>query len=341
MTNVYAVAMSPVLSACALHRHDCWEIILNLSGEGIETVGEEEFPFEPGSLTVCPPGVWHTKRCAPGQTWQDMYVSFDAEGFSVSRRRFRDDESGVCRQLIRLLQSACARPGGEACRRALCEALCAQVREWDQCAPIHPLVERILHRMTLDFSDPEFTVGRALEGLGYWEDSLRRLLRPSCGRAAAATRAITGSSASSAACRAPTARSLRRTSGRASAAARRTRESSAWPAGAAVRTATAARMRRSSGHAPAGGAATKGTFAPRAAVRAPRAKWSSGRARAATKGIRADSAPPADVRASRAAAAKSKQRMGDGRWRVRESNQKGRNSWKKKKRAPPTSCAIS
>ena len=177
MTNVYAVAMSPVLSACALHRHDCWEIILNLSGEGIETVGEEEFPFEPGSLTVCPPGVWHTKRCAPGQTWQDMYVSFDAEGFSVSRRRFRDDESGVCRQLIRLLQSACARPGGEACRRALCEALCAQVREWDQRTPMHPLVERILHRMTLDFSDPEFTVGRALEGLGYCEDSLRRLLR--------------------------------------------------------------------------------------------------------------------------------------------------------------------
>ena len=177
MTNVYAVAMSPVLSACALHRHDCWEIILNLSGEGIETVGEEEFPFEPGSLTVCPPGVWHTKRCAPGQTWQDMYVSFDAEGFSVSRRRFRDDESGTCFQLMRLLQSACARPGGEACRRALGEALCAQVREWDQCAPIHPLVERILHRMTLDFSDPEFTVGRALEGLGYCEDSLRRLLR--------------------------------------------------------------------------------------------------------------------------------------------------------------------
>ena len=38
MTNVYAVAMSPVLSACALHKHDCWEIILNLSGEGIEPV---------------------------------------------------------------------------------------------------------------------------------------------------------------------------------------------------------------------------------------------------------------------------------------------------------------
>ena len=117
MTNVYAVAMSPVLSACALHKHDCWEIILNLSGEGIETVGEDEFPFVPGTLTVCAPGVWHTKRCAPGQTWQDMYFSFDAEGFAVSQRRFQDDESGTCFQLMRLLQSACARPGGEACRR--------------------------------------------------------------------------------------------------------------------------------------------------------------------------------------------------------------------------------
>ncbi len=186
MTNVYAVAMSPVLSACALHKHDCWEIILNLSGEGIETVGEDEFPFVPGTLTVCAPGVWHTKRCAPGQTWQDMYFSFDAEGFAVSQCRFQDDESGTCFQLMRLLQSACARPGGEACRRALGEALCAQVREWDQRTPMHPLVERILHRMTLDFSDPEFTAGRAMKGLGYCEDSLRRLFRRELGQTPAA-----------------------------------------------------------------------------------------------------------------------------------------------------------
>ena len=186
MLTVLGVTLGPVMNFCSLHRHDCWEIILNLSGEGIETVGEEEFPFGPGTLTVCSPGAWHTKRCAPGQVWQDMYFRFDADGFSVTRPAFQDDESETCLQLMRLLQSACARPGGAACARAVSEALCALVREWDARVPIHPLVERILQHMTLDFSDPEFTVGRAMQGLGYCEDSLRRLFRRELGQTPAA-----------------------------------------------------------------------------------------------------------------------------------------------------------
>lgn len=175
--KIHLVATSPVLDFNALHRHDCWEIILTLSGEGIERVGDAEYAFHPGTVSVCPPGVWHGKSCARGQTWQDMFLRFDEERFRVSRPDFADDEEGSCLQLMRLLQPAWARANDGAYPRALCEALCALVRQWDQRAPVHPLVERMLQRISLDFSDPEFTVRSAMEGLGYCEDYLRRLFR--------------------------------------------------------------------------------------------------------------------------------------------------------------------
>lgn len=175
MLTVHTVATSPVLQSCGMHRHDCWEIILNLSGCGTETIGETELPFGPGDLSVCPPGVMHAKRCAPGACWQDMYLGFSDDGFCVSRLRFADDAGQSCLQLFRMLQSAGA-PGG-ACRRALGEALCALVREWDEREPLAPPVERMIRRMTLDYSDPEFSARRAMQGLGYCEDYLRRVFQ--------------------------------------------------------------------------------------------------------------------------------------------------------------------
>lgn len=32
-------AISPLLHECAAHMHPCWEIILNIRGKGVETVG--------------------------------------------------------------------------------------------------------------------------------------------------------------------------------------------------------------------------------------------------------------------------------------------------------------
>ena len=66
MIRVLGAAKSPLLSECVLHAHDCWEVILNLSGEGMETVDGEEAPFYAGSVTVCPPFAPHNKRCEAG-----------------------------------------------------------------------------------------------------------------------------------------------------------------------------------------------------------------------------------------------------------------------------------
>lgn len=183
MLIVHGVAKSPVINACGLHTHDCWEVILNLSGEGMELIGTEEAPFYPGSVAVCPPLVPHTKRCAPGNSWQDVYFRFSDDTFRLSRFRFTDNSDHTLQNLFELLQSACARQdsGGERFCASLGESVCALLTELDKQPLRDELVERLKSELSLRFSDPEFTPRQAMSGMGYCEDYLRRRFRRETG----------------------------------------------------------------------------------------------------------------------------------------------------------------
>lgn len=184
MIRVLGAAKSPLLSECVLHAHDCWEVILNLSGEGMETVDGEEAPFYAGSVTVCPPFAPHNKRCEAGAHWQDVYFRFEDGGFALGRRRFSDNSDHAMAQLMDMLQSACARrvPDGRF-PAALGEAVCALLREWDEHdPPADALVEQLKSEISRRFTDPEFTPREAMAALGYCEDYLRRRFRRATGQ---------------------------------------------------------------------------------------------------------------------------------------------------------------
>ena len=52
------------------HKHDCYELILYLSGSGVATVDGQDYPFSPGSLALVPPEVPHNDRYdSPTQVW--------------------------------------------------------------------------------------------------------------------------------------------------------------------------------------------------------------------------------------------------------------------------------
>lgn len=184
MIRVLGAAKSPLLSECSLHAHDCWEVILNLSGEGVEMVDGEEAPFYPGSVTVCPPFAPHNKRCAAGARWQDIYFRFEDGGFALERRRFSDNSDHAMAQLMEMLQSACARRvPGERFPTALGEAVCALLIEWNEHdPPADALVEQLKSEISRRFTDPEFTPRDAMAALGYCEDYLRRRFHRATGQ---------------------------------------------------------------------------------------------------------------------------------------------------------------
>ena len=181
MLTVLGVTLGPVMNYCSLHRHDCWEVILNLSGRGEERLGDGRYAFFPGSVTVCPPGMPHMKDCSSGQMWQDLSLRFLDKGFSLNRLRFSDDFEQSLSKILHLMQTASARRESDGYCRALGEAVCALLREWDRRAPENALVERVQVELSRHFSDPEFSAGRALEKMDYCPDYLRRLFRQSTG----------------------------------------------------------------------------------------------------------------------------------------------------------------
>ena len=63
------------LTECGLHRHACYEIIMNTEGEGVAEIGGREYPFTPGSIHIVPPGMPHRKRSADG--FRDLYFHTD------------------------------------------------------------------------------------------------------------------------------------------------------------------------------------------------------------------------------------------------------------------------
>lgn len=183
MAVVFGAAKSPFLSECSVHSHDCWEVVLNLCGEGMESIDGEETPFYPGSVSVYPPFALHGKKCAQDACWQDVYMRFEDAAFSVSRLRFSDNPDQSMHQLMDMLQSACARrtADGLFCT-ALGEAVCALLQEWDAHEPADVLTEQLKSEISRRFTDPEFTPRLAMKAMGYCEDYLRRRFRRAAGQ---------------------------------------------------------------------------------------------------------------------------------------------------------------
>ena len=100
---------------------------------------------------------------------------------SLNRLRFSDDFEQSLSKILHLMQTASARRESDGYCRALGEAVCALLREWDRRAPENALVERIQVELSRHFSDPEFSAGRALEKMDYCPDYLRRLFRQNTG----------------------------------------------------------------------------------------------------------------------------------------------------------------
>jgi len=76
------------------HKHNDWEISYYVYGEGTNTVGDQEIPFEPGVIICQPPGINHSEYAEKG--YRNIYFSirdFDSPPGIVPC--FRDNEAKI------------------------------------------------------------------------------------------------------------------------------------------------------------------------------------------------------------------------------------------------------
>ena len=176
--NVTHMAISfSTLAEVHPHRHDDWEIILNLQGTGENRVNKQVSSFEPDSIMICPPGVIHEKRAAEG-TFQDIYATVqDPLGYAgLPPCTLRDDASHTIRTLMLTahLYYQLHTQEGRSIATSMMEAVCGILLTWSRTTNEKSAVTELKHAIIQRISDPTFRIEEAMEEIHYSKDYIRR-----------------------------------------------------------------------------------------------------------------------------------------------------------------------
>ena len=171
------------LTECGLHRHACYEIIMNTEGEGVAEIGGREYPFTPGSIHIVPPSMPHRKRSADG--FRDLYFHTDtlmqstisAKGSSEPQGPIllADDDCHTMEKILSvLLERYLLHQKTDAIADALYGVALQLIEEWTRNKSPEPAIRQLIHTITVSYSDPDFRVTEALTATGYSKDHIRR-----------------------------------------------------------------------------------------------------------------------------------------------------------------------
>lgn len=171
------------ITECSMHRHACYELIMNTEGEGIAEIGGTEYPFTPGTIHIVPPNMPHRKRSSGG--FRDLYFHTDTlqpepvsakNAFAPQKPISLADD--VCHTMEKILSVLLERyllhQRTDEITEALYGVALQLIEEWTRdTAPDH-VIRQLIHTITVSYSDPDFHVTEALTATGYSKDHIRR-----------------------------------------------------------------------------------------------------------------------------------------------------------------------
>lgn len=178
---LYTINMSPhFFKYCGVHTHEWHELILNLEGEGIMTIGNKQFPFFPGSVHIVPQNTPHIKESK--DKFRDIYFLTDTL-FPIQPTQlnaeaiitFSDDTDRTLEKLMQMMLYRYLQGNkNDTVLESMYELALKIVEE--SCIKVQkdPVVEKIIQKLTSCFNDPDISVSEILHTMGYSKDHLRR-----------------------------------------------------------------------------------------------------------------------------------------------------------------------
>lgn len=170
-----ATGKSLPIAHCGSHIHDTWEIILNLEGSGVMTVGNDVFDFSAGEVVCVPPGIPHIKTSSG--IFVDIFVKLGGLNIMTDKCiRFTDSDSSV-NHLISMMHSTYHRKeyNCECIILRLAEALEQVIIGKAGQKAIDPCTEHIISEIAERYNSSDFSVSDTLSALSYCEDHARRI----------------------------------------------------------------------------------------------------------------------------------------------------------------------
>jgi len=160
--------------------HGCWDLILNLEGNGTMTADKQTFDFEEGTLFCIPPNVTHEKSSTSG--YQDIHIytyAFLPHFGDKGVLTLQDDELHTARTLF--LQMQDIYNNQTVVRKQLIQELYRVLLMWillQYNASKAPLaVQRVTQKLEQNLADPAYSVVSLLQESNYSPDYIRRLFK--------------------------------------------------------------------------------------------------------------------------------------------------------------------
>ncbi len=165
--------------------HGCWDLILNLEGNGVMTADKQTLPFQEGTLFCVPPNVMHEKSSENGYTDIHIYTKtflnhLNNRGILV----LQDDELQTAHHLFMQMYDMYKHP--TVVRTQLIEELLQVLLTWillQHNASLPPdAVQEITKKLEQNYTDPALAITPLLQGYNYCPDYIRRLFKQYHGR---------------------------------------------------------------------------------------------------------------------------------------------------------------
>jgi AraC-like DNA-binding protein len=163
------------------HGHDTWEIVLYTFGRGVSRIGDQDIPFEPGTIICMPPKILHQEMSEAGYT--NMYMHTDEYPWDGRVPVFRDTPERSFYNVSQILhrEYVLKQPHWKLVTQDLFDILMLYLNRWQDKEPAHPLVEQLKSTIAANLPNPEFDVGAAIGELPISTDHLRKVFSKATG----------------------------------------------------------------------------------------------------------------------------------------------------------------
>ena len=158
------------------HVHDCWEIVYYYNGNGIATVGEQEYEFFPGKIICYPPSIAHAERSEKG--FKNIFFSVGSfKDPQLEIPIFFDNESKHIYQLFMQLfsvfnlQQQNSGPLTESLLNTINQYFLASSSE----SAKNPMVQKLENLLISNLSNHHLNIKKLMAELPLSADHLRRL----------------------------------------------------------------------------------------------------------------------------------------------------------------------
>lgn len=175
------------LIAAGDHMHKCWELCLNVLGNGVTIVDGEVFANDSGTIYICPPDTVHSKMCG-GSAFQDIFVQFmpdneyEREYLCSFMRFYRDTPEKSIEKLLFVMKEQSENSDGsnEGILVSLMNCILTILSRGSNMIKDERVSKlcKIIHQ---HFTDADFSPENEVEKMHYSKDHIRRCFKNEMG----------------------------------------------------------------------------------------------------------------------------------------------------------------